>query len=77
MSPLVLFVCMVLSFAAMMTAHVAIVIGLAGRAPRYHALVAVVLPPLGAFWSFREKRFLRGAGWAIAAIAYLAVRLLG
>jgi hypothetical protein len=68
---------MVFSFASLLTAHVAIVIGLAGRAPRHRALVAVVLPPLGAVWAIRQKQWLRGVGWLVAALVYLVVRLLG
>jgi hypothetical protein len=77
MNPLVLFIMMVLACAAMLTAHVAIVIGLAKHIPRYRALVAVVAPPLGAYWAIRAKQHVRGGVWIIATTAYLVLRLVG
>jgi len=77
MNPLVLFVMMVLACAAMLTAHVALVIGLAKHIPRYRALVAVFVPPLGAYWAIRAKQHVRGVAWIIAASAYVVMRLLG
>ncbi len=76
MSPLIAFGLMVVSFATLLTAHVAIVIGLAGKTPRVRALIAVVLPPLGAVWAIREKQRLRGGAWLLAAVVYALVRLL-
>jgi hypothetical protein len=77
MSPLVLFCLMVLSCALLLTAHVAIVVGLLACTPRYRALIAVVLPPLGAVWAIRGKQRLRGMVWFVAASVYVTVRLLG
>ena len=77
MSQILLFSVMVGSFAALLTSHAAIVIGLAQRAPRYRALIAVFLPPLGAAWAIREKQRLRGVTWLLAAVVYLGTRLLG
>ena len=77
MSPLVLFIMMVVACAAMLTAHVALVIGLAKHIPRYRALVAVFVPPLGAYWAIRAKQHVRGAAWILAAIVYVVLRLIG
>ncbi len=77
MSPLLLFVLMVTSFATLLTAHIAIVIGLARKVPRWRALVAVVLPPLGAVWVIRDRQWLRGITWLVAAVVYIVVRLVG
>ncbi len=77
MSPLLFFVLMITSFATLLTAHIAIVIGLARKAPRWRALVAVVLPPVGAVWAIRDKQRLRGVAWFVAAVVYVVVRLLG
>ena len=77
MSLRVLFILMVVSCAAMLTAHVAIVIGLATKPPRTRALLALVLPPLGAYWAIREKQRIRGITWIVAALLYVIARLLG
>jgi hypothetical protein len=77
MSPVVVFSTMVVSFAMLLTSHVAIVIGLARRSPRYRALVAVVVPPVGAFWAFRQKLYVRAIAWPVALALYVAARILG
>ena len=77
MSPLFVLVLTVVSFAVLFTAHVAIVVGLAFKVPRWRAGVAVVVPPLGAVWAIREKQWVRGAVWLVAAAGYVVARLIG
>ena len=42
---------LVLAFATLVTVHVAIVLGLAWRYPRWRALAALVVPPLAPYWA--------------------------
>ncbi len=66
---------LVLAFAVLVTAHVALVVGLAGRAPRWRALVALAVPPLAPYWgwsSFRRRSVL----WVASAVAYGVLRLV-
>jgi FtsH-binding integral membrane protein len=71
----VTFALIVSTFAVALTSHVAIVLGLMGKTPRWRALVAVFVPPLGAVWAIREKQRLRAAAWLVAAVAYVALRI--
>jgi len=59
-----------LAFAALVTAHVRLLVGLLARPPRLRALWAFFVPPLAPFWAYREK--LRGWAtvWAIALGTY-------
>jgi hypothetical protein len=71
---------LVLAFATLVTVHVAIVLGLAGRDPRWRALVAFVLPPLAPYWALRDGMFKRGSVWIGSVVLYsslLAISALG
>ena len=68
-------VALVLAFAALVTAHVLLVLGLAARPPRWRALVALVVPPLAPWWGRAAMR-LRAAAWIVAALAYAVLRAL-
>jgi hypothetical protein len=65
-----------LAFAALVTAHVRLLCGLAVRPPRLRALWALFVPPLAPFWAYREK--LRGWAtvWAVALVTYALALLL-
>ncbi len=64
-----------LSLGLLVTAHLAIVIGLWGQTPRWRALVALVVPPVAVVWGMQAQ--MRGwcRLWLGAALAY-AVTLL-
>ena len=67
---------LVVAFAALLTVHLALALGLARRPPRWRALVALLVAPLAPFWGWREKMRVRGALWVVAAGIYLvALRL--
>jgi hypothetical protein len=66
----------VLSFAALITAHVAIVAGLLYRRPRWRALAAAIVAPLAPFWSFRSGMPVRAAIWIGSALVYVIARFL-
>lgn len=66
---------LVLAFAVLVTAHVAIVAGLAGRAPRWRALPALVVAPLAPYWAWPTMR-RRAIVWLGSAAAYAVLRVL-
>jgi hypothetical protein len=61
---------LLVSFATLATAHVAIAAGLARRVPRWRALVVLVVVPLAPWWGLRERMRVRAAVWIGAAVAY-------
>jgi hypothetical protein len=64
------------AFATFVTAHAALVFGLAARPPRWRAFVALVLVPLAPYWGVRAGMYLRSALWGVGALAYLALRVI-
>jgi hypothetical protein len=68
---------MVVAFAILTTAHVALVAALAAREPRWRAAVALAVPPLAPFWGMRAHVAhvkVWAAVWVVSALAYVAVR---
>jgi hypothetical protein len=61
---------LLLAFATLVTVHVAIVFGLWQRYPRWHAAVALVVPPLAPYWALRGGMVLRGGIWIGSVILY-------
>ena len=66
---------LVLAFAVLVTAHVALVVGLAARAPRWRALVALAVPPLAPYWGWSPLR-RRSVLWVASAVAYGVLRIV-
>lgn len=71
MKDLVVVITLVLAFALFITAHVAIVYGLAMRAPRWRAAAAFLLAPLAVYWAWREKMHVRAGIWGAALALYI------
>jgi hypothetical protein len=69
-------VAVVVAFAAWITAHITIVVGLLARPPRWRALAAFPVVPLAPFWGLRTGMFLRSAIWIMSAAAYGIARWL-
>lgn len=65
----------VASFAAFITAHVALAVGLVARNPRARGLVALLVPPLAPYFGIREKMWARSILWGAALVAYVAARV--
>ncbi len=61
---------LVLAFATLVTAHVFIAVRLALHRPRYRGLVALVVPPLAAFWAYRERWRVSLGIWLAATAGY-------
>jgi hypothetical protein len=66
---------LVLAFAIVVTAHVTLVAGLAGRSPRWRALAALVVPPLAPYWGWVGLR-RRSVLWLAGAAAYAVLRVV-
>jgi hypothetical protein len=62
---------LLVAFATLVTAHLALVFGLSRRAPRWRGLVALVVAPLAPWWGWRERMRARGALWMAAAVVYV------
>jgi hypothetical protein len=67
---------LVLAFAALVTTHGVLVATLAAKPPRWHALAALVVPPLAPYWGARRGRYVGATLWAVSAVAYLVLRQL-
>lgn len=65
---------LVTAFAVFVTAHVALVFGLARTPPRWRAAVALVVPPLAPYWGWQRLR-RRAIVWVAAALAYTVLLL--
>jgi hypothetical protein len=71
----VLVIAIVVSFATLVTAHVALTLGLFTRPPRSRALLALLLPPLAPYYGAREKMWVRTAVWTASLVTYVAARV--
>ncbi len=61
------------SFGALVVCHAWLVLGLAGRRPRWRALVALVVVPLAPFWGRTERLHARAVAWVVLALTYGAM----
>jgi hypothetical protein len=60
-----------LALLAFLGAHVALLVLLFSRKPRYRGLVALAVPPLAPYWGWREERHRRVYVWLGALAAYV------
>ena len=58
------------AFALLVTAHVALAVGLFWRTPRWRAFLVFLLPPLAPYWGWTERLRLWSITWAVAALVY-------
>lgn len=58
------------SFALLITAHVALVLGLLGQEGLWRALIALVVPPMAPWWGLRRGLLGRSALWLGALCIY-------
>lgn len=70
MKDMIVVAALVVSFALFLTAHVAIVYGLAWRAPRWRSPVAFFVAPAAPYWAWREKMRIRCSVWVGALVVY-------
>lgn len=69
-------VVLVLAMLAHFGAHFAIVGGLATHHPRWHAGVALLVPPLGVWWAQREGMSVRVWTWAASLVVYIVALVI-
>jgi hypothetical protein len=66
----------VLAFAFLVTAHLAIVVGLVAKTPKWRALVALVFAPLAPYWAWREHMRIRAGLWTAGLVIYVVALVL-
>jgi hypothetical protein len=66
----------VAAFATLVTAHVAIVLGLAFRVPRWRAPAALFVPPLAPYWAWRQRMSVRAGVWIVSLLGYVVARIV-
>jgi hypothetical protein len=67
---------LIAAFATLCTAHLATVVGLAARRPRWHAPLALVVPPLAPYWAAGQGMGGRAVIWIASGVLYAVARLL-
>ncbi len=77
MSDAAVFGGLVLAFAVLVTVHLVIVCGLLVRRPRWHAPIALAVPPLAPYFALSAGMSLRGAAWLLSALAYGVLLFFG
>ncbi len=65
------------AFAAAVTFHLTLVVGLVRRPPRARGPIALLLPPLALYWGWREHMRVRSIGWVVSVALYVTARLVG
>ncbi len=75
MRDMIVVAAVIVAFAALVTAHVLIVGGLARRKPRARALVALVVFPLAPVWAMKERMRVRAVAWLLFAALYVGARV--
>ena len=69
---LALYVLLCVAVGLHLVAHVTLVIGLLKRKPWWRGLVALVVPPLAAFWGYEAELRGRVTLWVVSLAVYLA-----
>jgi hypothetical protein len=60
------------AFAALVTMHVTLTIGLLRRSPWWRAPVGFIVAPIAPWWGWREKMRVRSSVWGVAGVIYIA-----
>ena len=77
MRDFVVLAALLLSFATLLTTHVAIAVRLTWRArPRYRGVVALLVPPLAPWWAYEQRWRRMALVWLGAVAVYLVARVL-
>ena len=67
---------LVVLFALMIVFQITTVFGLLKRAPRMHALLAAVMPPLAVYYAYREGLRIRAIGLGVSIVLYVVLRVV-
>ncbi len=76
MRDLVIVAAVLLGFAILVTTHLAIVVGLVRKHPRWRALAALVLVPMAPYYALVEGMRKRGILWLLASTIYVVALVL-
>lgn len=71
-----LFVVVVIAFACLCTAHVAVVAGLVTRPPRWRGLLAFFVPPSAPFFAYAAGLRGRAVLWCVTFVLYAVALVL-
>ena len=74
---LAVYAAIVVSFAALVTAHAALAFGLSRLRPHWRGPVGFVLLPLAPYWGFKAGLRARSILWLLALAAYVAALMAG
>lgn len=69
-------VVLVVSFAAFVTAHLALSLALAMRPPRWQGPVALIVAPLAPFWGLKAGLRKRAVAWLVSVAVYAVARVV-
>lgn len=72
----VVLVALVVSFAALVTVHVALAVGLTLQKPRWRGPLALLVPPLAPYWGMEAGMRRRAGLWVTAVCVYALARIL-
>lgn len=67
---------LVVAFAWLVTVHIATIVGLVQRQPRWRAAVAFFVPVLAPYWAWQEQMKMRAIMWVGGVVVYLVALLL-
>jgi hypothetical protein len=67
---------LVVAFATLITAHIALGVGLARRAPHWWGALAIVAFPLAPWWGWQQRMRIRTVVWVVAAVVYAVAIVL-
>jgi hypothetical protein len=67
---------LVVSFASLVTSHLALVAGLIVRSPWWRGPAAAVVFPLAPYWGARAGMHTRWVVWVVSAVVYAVCRWL-
>ena len=63
---------LLVGFASLVTAHVALVVSLCLHRPRWRGLVALIVPPAGVIWALKARWWGLAAVWMVSLVLYLS-----
>jgi hypothetical protein len=61
---------LVLALSALVTVHITLLVGLLRTRPRWHAAVALLVPPFAPYWGARQGLRARAIAWLALAATY-------
>jgi hypothetical protein len=63
------------AFAVLVTTHVVLIVSLLLRKPHWRGLVALVFPPLAAYWGIEERMRIRAGLWLVSLVVYVVAHV--